>query len=237
MSPILFYGVPSGCSFGSIVALEWLGQPYRLCRIEMPSVVTSEAFKRINPLALTPSLLTTEGRLISESIAIQSHLGARGLDTRLAFAQGTPDHDRWNQTMAFLNTDFFSAYYPLWYAFEHELEPEAKKALTALGRARVEKVHANLEAMLGDRPWLLGEHRTLVDAYFSGIARWNDFHGVVDRRAFPHVQQLFEKLQADPAVQFANAIEQQRPAVSAGGFQGEVGLDEALASIRSAAAA
>ncbi|GMU06544.1 hypothetical protein [Corallococcus caeni] len=26
--PILFYGVPSGCSFGSIVALEWLGRPY-----------------------------------------------------------------------------------------------------------------------------------------------------------------------------------------------------------------
>ena len=26
MTPILFYGVPSGCSFGSIVALEWLDQ-------------------------------------------------------------------------------------------------------------------------------------------------------------------------------------------------------------------
>ena len=33
--PILYYGVPSGCSFGSIVALEWLGQPYALSRIEM----------------------------------------------------------------------------------------------------------------------------------------------------------------------------------------------------------
>ncbi|MCR7705994.1 glutathione S-transferase, partial [Pseudomonas aeruginosa] len=35
MEPVLFYGVPHGCSFGSIVALEWLGRPYRLCRIEM----------------------------------------------------------------------------------------------------------------------------------------------------------------------------------------------------------
>ena len=39
MTPILFYGVPSGCSFGSIVALEWLRQPYHLCRIDMPGQV------------------------------------------------------------------------------------------------------------------------------------------------------------------------------------------------------
>jgi glutathione S-transferase len=35
MQPVLFYGVPQGSSFGSIVALEWLEQPYQLCRIEM----------------------------------------------------------------------------------------------------------------------------------------------------------------------------------------------------------
>jgi glutathione S-transferase len=35
MQRVLFYGVPQGSSFGSIVALEWLGQPYQLCRIEM----------------------------------------------------------------------------------------------------------------------------------------------------------------------------------------------------------
>ena len=35
MEPVLFYGVPGGCSLASIIALEWLGQPYKLCRIEM----------------------------------------------------------------------------------------------------------------------------------------------------------------------------------------------------------
>ena len=236
MSPFLFYGVPSGCSFGTIVALEWLGRPYRLSRIEMPSVVTSDAYRRINPVAETPSLMTADGKVISETVAIMHHLGALGTDRRLAFPQGTHDFDRWNQMLGFLNTTFFSSFAPLWYAVEHELEPEAKKALTAYGRAKVQKAHALLEAMLGDRPWLLGEHRTLVDAYFIGIARWTDFHDVVDRRAYPALQRLFEKLEADPAVKFAHAIEEQRPAVSAGGFEGEVGLDAALASLRRPAA-
>lgn len=67
MKPILlFYGVPEGCSFGAIVALEWSGLPYQLCRIQMPEVVSSEAFKRINPVGETPSLRTADGRFVSQ---------------------------------------------------------------------------------------------------------------------------------------------------------------------------
>lgn len=237
MTPILFYGVPAGCSFGSIVALEWLGQPYRLCRVEMPTVVTSDAYQRINPLGETPSLLTSDGARLSQSLAIMSHLGAPAAATaqRLAFVPGTREHDRFTQMLAFLHTSFFHSFGPLWYAYEHELAPEAKAALTDYGRAKVQKAHADLEAMLGTQRWLFGDHRTLADAYFSGIARWADYHGI-DRSAFPNLQRLVEQLDADPAVRFAHAIEAQLPAVSAGGFEGQITLDEALGSLDRAAA-
>lgn len=236
MTPILFYGVPSGCSFGSIVALEWLGEPYRLCRIDMPAVVTSEAYRRINPVAETPALLTTDGRVVCESVAILNHLGARAIDRKLAFAPGTPEHDAWLQTLAYLNTSFFGAFSPLWYALEHALPEDARRVLSDYGRTLVERAHADLEAMLHGRTWLLGEHRTLVDAYFVGIARWTEHHDVIDRRSYPNVQRLYERLEADPAVRFAHAIEEQRPATSAGGFSGEVDLEEALALIERSSA-
>ncbi|HDS1196551.1 TPA: glutathione S-transferase, partial [Stenotrophomonas maltophilia] len=51
---------------------------------------------------------------------------------------------------------------------------------------------------------------------------------VVDRRGFPRVQQLFERLQDDAGVQFAHAIEAQQPATSSGGFLGEVRLEDVL---------
>lgn len=232
--PLLFYGVPSGCSFGSIVALEWLGRPYQLCRIEMPGVVSSDAYKRINAVGETPALRTTAGDFISESLAILNHIGALDLDRGIAFAQGTPDFDRLNQVLAYLNTSLFDAYAPLWYALEHELEPTEKKVLTDYGSARVRKAHADLEAMLGDKPWLLGEHRTLADAYFIGIARWNEYHQVVDRRDYPNLQRLYDRLEADPAVVFAHAIEQQEPAIGGGGFIGHVALDAVLEQVLSA---
>lgn len=235
MTPILFYGVPSGCSFGSIVALEWLGTPYRLCRIEMPEAVTSDAYRRINPVAETPALMTADGDAITESLAILNHIGARGIEQRLGFAQGSRDFDRLNRMLGYLNSTFFNAFSPLWHALEHGSEGEEKAALTEYGRGSVEKAHADLEAMLGDRPWLLGEHRSLADAYFIGIARWTRYHDVVDRRDYPNLQRLHDKLEADPAVIFAHAIEQQTAAVSAGGFGGEVDLKDALASLRQAA--
>jgi glutathione S-transferase len=225
-APILFYGVPSGCSFGSIVALEWLGLPYRLCRIEMPKDIATDAYRRINPMGETPTLRTKDGAFVSESLAILNHLAAQGIDRGLGFAQGTADFDRLNQALAFLNTTFFGAYVPLWFALEHGDDPEQQRVLKDFGRAQVHKAHTLLSKMLGDQPWLLGERRSLADAYFVGIARWNDYHQVVDRREFPNLQRLFGKLEADPAVMFAHAIEARSDAVSTGRFLGEVALED-----------
>ncbi|MES2939647.1 MAG: glutathione S-transferase family protein [Pseudomonadota bacterium] len=229
MEPVLFYGVPEGCSFGAIVALEWSRLPYRLCRVEMPGVVSSAAYRRINPVGETPTLLTEDGRLVSQSMAILHHIAARSRDASLRPAPGTPAFDRFNEAMAFLNTGFFGAFSPLWYAFEHGEDGPQKEALRDMGRTKVRKAHANLETLLGGQPWLGGAQRSLADAYFPGIARWNDFHEVLDRREFPVLQRLYTALQEDPAVRFAHAVEEQQPARSAGGFLGHVGLEEALA--------
>ncbi len=225
---ILFYGVPSGCSFGSIVALEWLGMPYKLCRVEMPKDVESEAYRRLNPVGETPTLMTSSGALVSESMAILNHLAPGGIDKGLSFAQGTPEFDRLNQVLAFLNTSLFKAYSPFWYAFEHSLPSDDKAALRRYGTKKLAKAHADLENMLGDGDWLLGNRRTLADAYFIGIARWNEYHDAVDRRDYPRVQRLFDRLEADPAVQFAHAVEARKEAHTTGGFKGEIDLAEAL---------
>ena len=235
MTPILFYGVPEGCSFGSIVALEWAGAPYRLCRIDMPGVVSSDVYKPLNPIGETPSLMLPDGRVMSESMAILNHIAARTVHKGWGFPPDSEKFDRLNQMLAFLNTSFFNAFGPLWHTVEHELEPQAKEALQAYGIAKVEKAHAQLETLLDGRPWLLGEEKSFADAYFAGIARWNDFHQVVDRRKFPALNALYERLQLDPAVRFAWAIEHEEDARTTGKFLGHVSLEEALGSLKQAA--
>ncbi len=197
--------------------------------IDMPEVVTSDAYRRINPVGETPTLMTSNGALVSESLAIFNHLGTAGIGKGLWFAQGTPEFDRQNQVLAFLNTSLFNAYGPFWYAFEHTLPSEDKAALRRYGTKKLAKAHRDLEEMLGgDNEWLLGDHRTLADAYFIGIARWNEYHDAVDRRDYPRVQRLFDKLEADPGVKFAHAIEHRDEARTTGAFKGEIALKDAL---------
>ncbi|QTP57932.1 glutathione S-transferase family protein [Billgrantia antri] len=228
MEPVLFYGVPQGCSFGSIVALEWLGQPYRMCRIEMLEQPWDPLFAKVNPLFQTPALLPENGGPLSESLAILQHLAARDLETRLGFEQGSKEFDRLNQMLAYLNTDFFSAFNPLWWLYETQgLSGVEQEVLRRLGREKVAEGCAYLDGLLAEREWLLGDERSMADAYFVGIARWAEYHRLFDlSQEYPDLARHLAKLRSDPAVQFAEAIERGEQPTGQGHFKGHVSLRE-----------
>ncbi|WP_118184891.1 glutathione S-transferase family protein [Paraburkholderia phosphatilytica] len=234
MEPVLFYGVPQGCSLGSIVALEWLGLPYRLCRIDRLQPTPedrNDPGSTLNAHCKTPALLLN-GSVLTESFAILSNLAARGVAKRLGFRQGAPEHDRFNEMLAFLHTGFVGAFEPLWTA-NRLREPDERTRtllraqLRTLGRDNVRRHCAWLDGLLAERAWLLdGEERTLVDAYFAGVGRWIEHHMLFEvAREFPHLNRYQYRLREDPAVQFALAIEAGEQVTSAN-FKGHVTLDE-----------
>ena len=228
MEPVLFYGVPHGCSFGSIVALEWLGEPYRLCRIDMLSKPEGEAFSRVSPLGETPALLLENGRALTESFAIMHNLGARKLERKLGFAQGTPEFDRLNSVLAYLHTTFHSAFSPAWAAYKLAEDDPNRQVLRTLARDKAARSYEHLQDTLGGREWLAGgDAKSLADAYFIGIARWGEDLGLFDLgEEYPRLYRHVQKLEADPGVIFAHAIEDGNPATSSGGFRGHVTLEE-----------
>lgn len=101
-----------------------------------------------------------------------------------------------------------------------------QSVLRDVGRQAVAKAHERLEAALGGSEWLAGPRQTLADAYFIGLARWGKYHRVVTPGQYPKLDRLIERLEADPAVVFAHAIEDERPATSSGGFRGQLTLEE-----------
>lgn len=226
MEPVLFYGVPHGCSFGSIVALEWLNQPYRLCRIDMLSSAEDELFARVNPQRKTPTLVLEDGEVLTESAAILNHLAARDLGRKLTFKQGTREFDRVNRALGFLNSGLFTAFSPAWAAYKLDEGAPEKGFLRGLARDNVATCYAHIEAMLAGREWLAGDGRTVADAYLSGIARWGEDLGLFDiKREYPRLHEHMRKLEADKAVVFAHAIEDGKPAESSGNFLGHVSLE------------
>jgi glutathione S-transferase len=227
MEPVLFYGVPHGCSFGSIVALEWLGKPYRLCRIDMLSAHEMEIFARVNPQRKTPALLLESGEVLTESFAILNHLAARDLSRKLTFAQGTKEFDRVNRALGFLNSGLFGAFSPAWAAFKLGEGVPEKEFLRAMARENVAKCYAQIETMLIGQAWLAGDGRTVADAYLTGVARWGEDLGLFDiKREYPRLYEHLQKLEADEAVIFAHAIEDEKSATTSGKFKGHVALED-----------
>ena len=229
MTPILVYGFPQGSSLGLVIALEWLGQPYRLCRVDMLSEMKNAHYARLNDRQETPVLITGEGQVVTETMAIAAWMQARDTQHHLSYPQGSANHLRMVQIAAFINTSFTAAFVPLWIAMEGSLGPAANDLLRTIGIAGVKKRYDQLEAMVGDTPYLVGERPSIADAIFIGVARWLDVHQVAARSAWPKLDRIRSRIEALPAYQFAERVELGEAATSTT-LQGEVPLDEVIAS-------
>ncbi|HEV7274843.1 MAG TPA: glutathione S-transferase family protein [Devosiaceae bacterium] len=229
MEPILLYGFPAGSSLGLIAALEWLGRPYRLTRVDMLGEMREPSYARVNPRHETPAFITDRGEVLTETMAIAAWLEARDPDRRISFDPLSHEADRMHQLMAFINTGFTGAFGPLWAAIEMEPpDPAVQSVLQATGRDGVIERHDRLEQMIGDDAFLLGDHPTLADALLIGIARWLDFHEVAERSRWPKLATLRQRLEADPAVIYATAIENGETPPGTGACLGHVPLSEVI---------
>jgi glutathione S-transferase len=183
MEPILVYGFPLGSSMGLVAACEWLGQPYRLSRVDMLADMTSDAYGQLNGRRETPVLITDDVRAITETMAIARWLLARDVERRISFDDAA-ETDRMHQLMGFINTGFTGAFSPLWSALEmKQADPAYRETLRDYGRRTVAKRHAQLEAMIGNTPFLVGQRPSLADALLIGVARWADYHNAATDRS------------------------------------------------------
>ena len=229
MTPILLYGFPLGSSMGLVAALEWLGQPYRLSRVDMLNEMKNKAYARINDRLETPVLITADERVLTETMAIALWLEARDVKRNTSFEPKTVESERMHQFMAFLNTGFTAAFAPLWIALEMNPPNEpAKKVYRELGCSRVIERHNRLEAMLGDTPYLVGDRPTLADALLIGVSRWLDFHQIADIDRWPRLAALRRRIEALPAVQFAMALELDQGSPNSEVFLGHVALSDII---------
>lgn len=226
MDPVLFYGFPAGSSMGLVAALEWLGRPYQLCRIDMLGEMREPAYRRINPRVETPAFITEQGAVLTETMAIAAWLEARDPERRISFDPLSPQADRMHQLMAFINTGFTGAFSPLWAAMEMTPpDPVLQSGLRAWGRERVIERHDRLEEMIGEMPFLLGDHPTLADGFLIGVARWLDLHQVADKSRWPKLAAIRKRLETDAAVIYASALENGQMQPGNGACRGHVELD------------
>jgi len=225
MEPILLYGFPAGSSMGLVAALECLGKPYRLCRVDMLGEMRQAPYKRINRRVETPLLITDRGEILTETMAIAAWLETRDTERRISFDLHSREAELMHQFMAFINTGFTGAFTPLWVALEMEPpNPALQSALRQYGTDAVIRRHDLLEEMIGVTPFAIGDRPSLADGILVGVARWLEIHDVADPGRWPKLAALRRRLEADPAVVYASGLERGEPAKGNGSCRGHVDL-------------
>ena len=109
------------------------------------------------------------------------------------------------------------------------MEPAVKSALRSFGTRKVIERHDRLEGMIEPPRFLVGDRPTLADALLAGVARWLDFHAVAERSRWPKLGALRARLEADPAVVYATALENGDRVPGRGSCAGHIALAEVVA--------
>ncbi len=222
MDTLLFY-TPGTCSLAPMVVLEWIDEPYRLCRVDRVARSTPE-FAKVNPKRQVPAM-QVEGRFLTENSALLLHLASRRPHLHLSAPDATPERDRLHQMLSYLGSSFHASFSP-WFHPERYLEdPSQRSALKESARSRIAKEFATVDGWLAKSAFLMGENKTLADPYLHAMTRWGrnlfDLPG-----QFPAVHRHQMCMEEDPGIRFALELEKEGAGVlPRGAYRGHVDLE------------
>jgi glutathione S-transferase len=191
------YYWPKTRSFRLMWAMEELGEPYELVRVDLSKGEQHEpAFRAVNPFGKVPAL--SDGEVsVADSGAILLYLGDRFPEKALSPALSAPERGRYLQWMFFPGAC---------------LEPAAIEKVMGLptntmmrGWGDWERVLRHIREALEAGPWLVGGAFTFADLYLGStldtLIRFNVL------APEPPIGEYIERLRARPAYRRACAIE------------------------------
>lgn len=199
----LYYS-PFACSLASHITCREADLPVVLERTELASklVDNGENLFAINPMGQVPTLVTDEGRVLTESSAVLTFLADRVPGKKLAPPAGDSERYELTRWLSFLSNEVHKKC--LWPIFA----PDVPDALKDFARSSAPKPLAVLEARLTGRDTLLGDQFSVADAFLIWVL-------LVTRAAkislddFPALRGYYKRHLARPAVQAAIAYERE----------------------------
>src|SRR5665811_64768 len=196
----LYYS-PGACSLASHIALYETGLPFEIDRLIKTTKMTvgGENFMQINPKGYVPAIKLDDGNILTECAVVLQYIADQKPASGLAPRTGTVERYRLQEWLTFISSEIHKSFSPM---FNKDASEEVKSyARNMLGKRLV---HA--ETQLANKPYLLGDHFTVADAYFFVVMNWSNIVGF-DLAPFPRIKEYMARIAAHPAVHAAMKAE------------------------------
>ncbi|MBK8978715.1 MAG: glutathione S-transferase family protein [Planctomycetes bacterium] len=233
---ILFYS-PGACSFAELAVLPKLGLPFRLCRVTRDERQAPPYTTAVNPHGQVPAMIVG-GEVLVENAALLNLLGDLRPELGLLPRHGTRERRLVDQWLSWLDSGFHSAHVPMFKPQRFAPDAATQAIVKAHAIRGIRAVLSELDTHLRGREHVLLPYPNVLDGYVVAMARWSA-KWVDHATEVPHLHAFLRRMDDDPGVRFAKAVEAGEIVASAAGapsFGGHVSLADAIATIRVAIA-
>lgn len=190
------YFKPGACSLASRIVLIELGQAFETIKVDTDTGLTEDGrdYRAVNPRGYVPALELKDGRVVTENPAVLLYLGDLQ-PGRLTPAAGSWDRVRLQEALSYISSELHKAFSPF---FHGEAQGDRRAPAEALLRRRLGEV----EQMLEQDSYLLGDRMTVADIYLFVVLNWAGFIGF-GLQDWPHLSDFMTRMRTHSAVRAA----------------------------------
>ena len=192
------------------IALEWIGKPYEVEHLVFAGMKSPEYLK-LNPSGVVPTLVDGDMAL-PEGMAILLHLVDQNPDANIGPAFGSEDRTELHRWLVYLSGTLHPYFWPFFMPMRFTTDESGYDAVKEASQILVDKALTQIDEHLEGREWMVGESRSVADAFLYPMAGWA--YGFAKSTAeYPNIDRIIRKLAADPAVLKVHAAQGTSPKV------------------------
>ncbi len=166
------YYTDASCSAAAHITIEETGQPYTARFLDFSkSEQRAPAYLKINPKGKVPAL-DVDGTVVTENVAIQYYLATAFPDARLC-PTDREGFVRWLSLVSWISNTVHPDARHITRPENYSDEPSNFDAIREKGRKTLRRWLGDIDAMLGQGPWMMGDDYSTADPYalvFVGVA-------------------------------------------------------------------
>ncbi|MCL9783022.1 glutathione S-transferase family protein [Vibrio sp. S4M6] len=191
------YSAPGTCATAIHIALEWIGKPYEVEHLSMKQMKEPEYLK-LNPSGVVPTFVNNEIPY-TEAAAILFHLTDAFPEAELGPAVGGENRAEFYRWISFLSGTLHPYYWLHFVPSRFTTDEEGTEAVQEASHVMIDKALTQIDNHLANRPYMLGEKKSVVDALLYPMASWG--YGLPKPTSeYPNIHDLVKRLASEEAV-------------------------------------
>jgi glutathione S-transferase len=202
------YYAPGACSLAPHIALEEVGAPFELSRVDLANNQQgSTEYRRINPKGRVPALVDGDW-VLTEAPAILRYIAARHPAAGL-WPWDPREEARCAEWLNWLSSTVQVAFVHVRRAARYATDPRAVEDIASTAKKTSYNLWQMVDQKIGQGPWALGNRYSVVDSLLMAHWLWGrgPVLGFDMERECPRWTEHARRLAARPAVQRAFSSE------------------------------